>query len=246
MNRTPEEMAAEVMAGRSVGRAKTVGAPRDPDNPLMGVTKFISRREKNKRLRIGPLPEDYEPDVAGYVLDHAADDIRTFACVKAAKGQFLVFSRHYEPNEAGVMEPTDKGAFPTESAPIIEWLRHRIRMGIFTDIYEDVSMIDIPCPEGCGFSAKNTESGRAKIGTHLLEAHYAKGATSVAAPPERSYALPPEPIASRPMLRDETAAAAAAKAKAETRERRSQAGKAAYAKAQAQRKEVPDQRQAAA
>ena len=143
------------------------------------------------------------------------------------------------------MEPTDKGAFPTDSAPIIEWLRHRIRMGIFTDIYEDTSMIDIPCPEGCGFSAKNTESGRAKIGTHMLEAHYAKGATIVAAPPERSYALPPEPIASRPMLRDETAAAAA-KAKAETRERRSQAGKAAYAKAQAQRKEVPDQRQAAA
>ena len=239
-NRTPEQIAEAVMSRRSVGRAKPIATHRDPTNPLKGVTKFIAHRGTHRRLRIGPLPADFEPEVDGYVLDHAADDARTVACVQAAKGQYLVFTRHYEPNAAGVMEPTDNGAFPTDSRAIIDWLRHRIRMGVFNNLSEDVSMIDIPCPEGCGFSVKNSQSGRAALSTHMLDVHYAKGATPGE---ERTYAIPPELIADRPLLRDETEAAAAKDRQLQAR--RANAAKATAAKKK-KREEVNDQNQAAA
>ena len=176
---TPRGIIEELRERRSQGTAAKPEKSVDPENPLKGASRFIARGKKEKILRIAFLPRDYRPRRAkDFTVSIDEDDRRTEACVQALKAKHIRFSRHSKPSADGKKwELTADGQYTTREKAIIEWLRYRIRMGIFPDLYEDVSMADIPCPQGCGFSVKNTDKGHAALSRHMLESHYTESAT---------------------------------------------------------------------
>lgn len=170
-----DPLVAEAMAKRSVGRPSV--AVRDKKEPKFA---FISNGRRELRLRIAPLPLDYRlPSRAAgkYVLDRAADDARTAAAIGAARDVYLQFHRRYATDAKGKSVPTNDGVLLTDSEPVADWLRHRIRQRVFREsrISEDFSLLDVPCQyrgQGCEFSYRNTDAGKAAYADHLVEEHF--------------------------------------------------------------------------
>ena len=170
-----DSLVAEAMAKRSVGRPSV--AVRDKKEPRFA---FISNGRRELRLRIAPLPLDYKlPSRAAgkYVLDRAADDARTAAAIGAARDVYLQFHRRYVTDAKGKSAPTNDGVLLTDSEAVADWLRHRIRQRVFREsrITEDFSLLDVPCQyrgDGCRFTYRNTDAGKAAYADHLVEDHF--------------------------------------------------------------------------
>lgn len=134
-------------AGKS-GKSRAVGSVDVPEgNPLQGLARFISRSANRHRIKISARGGEGLPD----------NEEQTNRVMVAVNGRFIDF---------------EEAAFVTGNQDVIDWLRRRIANGALPDIDEDISMLDIRCPN-CEASFKNTPTGHKDLSKHVIKAHQA-------------------------------------------------------------------------
>lgn len=158
----PDDLVERAFAGRSKGRPVDDRSPvGDPADPLKGAARFVSPI-RALQIKVWPLPRDFA--VEGRTLtpeEVEADDARTALALRDLKSAYLAFS--YDDQQK-------VGALVTGSRPVADWLRHRLRHGLYPEVVEDHAMRDVRCPQ-CDQTFKNTPLGHAELGNHVLDVH---------------------------------------------------------------------------
>lgn len=142
----PAEPSPVVRKAQELRRGKRNATPRDPNDPLKGMARFKTLRGyRNLAIKLAFLPPD----------EDERDDELTRAALEWLNTDKIRFH---------------DGALATREKPLIDWLRYRIHEGRLPDVEEDLSMLDIACPQ-CGKTFKNSKSGHKALAQHIYDEH---------------------------------------------------------------------------